>query len=144
QLFALGIVEEVGELLVDLDDRQQPAECCPAAPGEAMHPRRRREIIEVYGADRRDRDHPVEYPERVKADAEARDILQESREDPGPCGFGFPLPDASEEANLVRGGTVAGRDQGGRQLLVGQWRMGGIATCPLVPPSHATAAHLRP
>src|SRR5262249_59305534 len=108
----------------------QPAECCPAAPGDDMPPRRRRKIIEVYGADRRDRDHPVEYPERVKADAEARDILQEAREDPGPSRFRFPLPDASEEANLVRGRTVASRDQGSRQLLVGQWRMGGIAACP--------------
>src|SRR5579871_6081971 len=82
QPLATRIVEEIGELPVDLDDGQQAAEGRAEAPGCAPDPRRRHGIPEIDAAQAGDADHPVENAEGMVADSETRDLLEEQVDQP--------------------------------------------------------------
>jgi hypothetical protein len=70
--FAFGIVEELGEFLVDLDHRQEPGEAGAEAPDKSMflvtHPFHR--FLQIESPENCDDDHPIEDPEGVGADTE--------------------------------------------------------------------------
>src|SRR5262249_39101775 len=102
QTRTFGIVEELRELPVDLDGRQEPGETGAETPHAAALARGRHPAPEIRAAGDGNAEHPVENDERVSPDAETSHVLQEVRENPASrIGFHLPLPDAAEIADFV-------------------------------------------
>ena len=85
----------------------------------------------------------LENPECVGADADAGDILKESRPNVGQSRFCLVFPHPAEVTDLVGGVAVARVRQCGGELRVGSGALVGIESRPIVPPVHSPRAHFR-
>jgi hypothetical protein len=150
---AVGVAEELGELLVDLNAGQKPREARAEAPEFA--PRgvasARREKPQDHGAEQRVEHEPEEDAEAVISNSVARSPFERRRQRAGPSGGQAPriganrfsLAFAAKITDFVRVVGVAGFRERRRQLRIRGWRVFRIEPRPIVPPSHAAGAHFR-
>src|SRR5262249_28886459 len=124
--------------------RQETTKGGSKAPGLALQSRLRNEEPKICGAQRRNCCDPIEDAERVVADAETGNVLEEGVGQPWRpvlfLPFGFALSHASEKAHLFRCTAIASNGVGSGDLLVRAWRVVRIQLDPMLVPPLGLAA----